>query len=171
MCPCKTSERLKLPSGWSWVMAAKFSAACVVCISLKGKFLKGRMAKWEKLAVWNICYWNIAERKESMVHCYLAINYSQEKGLGNKDGHVELNLQESIENVIDLYCWPHNQSKWRIACCETFKRAKTNRAVIMNDFNGIHKNWSNITINVRRSSFLMILNNYLLHQLFLMCRS
>lgn len=60
--------------------------------------------------------------------------------MGNKDGHVEPNPQESIDKVIDLYCGPHNQSKWRIACYETFKRVKTNRAVIMNDFNGAHTN-------------------------------
>jgi len=29
-----------------------------------------------------ICYWHTAERKESMVHCDLSVNYFKEKGYG-----------------------------------------------------------------------------------------
>lgn len=126
----KPWERVKLLSEWLWIMGAKLIAACVVCMNIKGKFLKGRLAKWE-IVYWNTYYQNRPESKESILYCDLALNYSSERIWVIKMDIVELNLQERIQNVIDLYCWPHHQSKWRIECCETFKQVKTNRAVII----------------------------------------
>lgn len=63
------------------ITGAKFSAACAV-LEHQREIFKRKVAQMRKFVYWNTYYQNIAERKESIIHCGLALNYSSGKGYG-----------------------------------------------------------------------------------------